>query len=262
MRLRFGLSRSLVLESLPRGKSWKRAVDARKMSALARIRKNHRRSIRSIARVLRNPAGVWYVSPNSTSPNRNLPDGRLASPRPLGDRPRLDFRLSILLSDDARSTSNRRSLGTQRGRLSLPQTFPRRRFPANKDADRNPTTLLRNRRSSRTIAGGLSGDVVEVPTGQLLELKTGAAESVLVRWNYSSFIRYKTTRDQGALRRGLVHGRGRRSVILVGAVWNGDGYAAGPMRWVVVSGKALQPPSGRRSERSPVVTLDDSLDAD
>lgn len=146
--------------------------------------------------------------------------------------------------------------GTQPGPLVPPSNVPSTPTPADKDADPKPDDLAPKPAILATIAGEVIGtDVVEVQPGQLLELEPqGAAESVLVRWNYSSFIRYKTTRDRGHYVAASFTAEDAGRVILVGAVWNGDGYAAGPMRWVVVSGKAPQPPPVVAPNVPPVVT--------
>lgn len=96
----------------------------------------------------------------------------------------------------------------------------------------------------------IGGEIIETPVvavqvGQLVEFSPqGAADETLVRWNYSSSIRYKTTRDRGHYVAATFTPDDVGRVILVGAVWNGDaaGYAFGPMRWVIVSGHAPQPP--------------------
>lgn len=135
--------------------------------------------------------------------------------------------------------------GTQPGPLVAPST-PMIPTPADKDAEPKPDDLTKKPAIIATIAGEVIGtEVVEVEPGQLLELEPqGAADEVLVRWNYSSFIRYKTTRDRGHYVAASFTAEDAGRVILVGAVWNGEsnGFAAGPMRWVVVSGRAPQPP--------------------
>lgn len=147
--------------------------------------------------------------------------------------------------------------GTQPGPLVVPST-PTTPTPADKDAEPKPDDLAPKPAILATIAGEVIGtDVVEVEPGQLLELEPqGAADEILVRWNYSSFIRYKTTRDRGHYVAASFTAEDAGRVILVGAVWNGEpnGFAAGPMRWVVVSGRAPQPPPVVDPTVPPVVT--------
>ncbi len=91
----------------------------------------------------------------------------------------------------------------------------------------------------------VTAEVVSVNVGQLVEVKPqGAADGVLVRWNFSSAIKYKTKRDLGHYLAFTFTPDDVGRVILLGAVWNGDpnGFAAGPMRWIVVSGHGPQPP--------------------
>lgn len=147
--------------------------------------------------------------------------------------------------------------GTQPGPLVVPMS-PMVPTPADKDGEPKPDDLKTKPAIVATIAGEVIGtDVVEVQPGQLLELEPqGAAAEILVRWNYSSFIRYKTTRDRGHYVAASFTAEDAGRVILVGAVWNGEpnGFAAGPMRWIIVSGHGPQPPPVVDPTVPPVVT--------
>lgn len=134
--------------------------------------------------------------------------------------------------------------GTQPGPLVAP-TAPTKADVL--DPGKKPAKDEKPKPSIKVSIGGveITTEVVTVTPGQLVEFEpVGAAKGVLVGWNYSSLVKYKTTRDDGHYVGATFENEDIDRVILVAPSWNGDasGYANRPQRWLVVAGKGPQPP--------------------